>query len=230
MNESGRNSSLDRGRPRAGAPNAQGLAFPADGVKGGLLVVRRFKPEFPDRAKEYGFLFSGRVFSLVLNRLPAVNPRNLQPEPLAQVDGCGVRRQTIDVGPQVQCVPLGAALEALVGMLGDVDGERSARGALGTMRGAGAATLVARRFRWNEAQQVKHVLHSGRGSDSLKVDARHVEGPCSKEFATRSSTWRQREKRGPEKRNPYSVQRWCGSAPTSVLRRQASPSKIARPK
>jgi hypothetical protein len=102
-----------------------------------------------------------------------VNPGNVLAEALAQVNGRSVQTQPVGVRPEVQLVPLRKALEALVRVLANVDGERAALGAFRAMHGAGAATLVAARFRRVEVQQLKDLLHRDSGSNGAKVDPRH---------------------------------------------------------
>jgi hypothetical protein len=105
--------------------------------------------------------------------LPAVNPGNLDAKFFAEADRGVVVAEPVGIGPEIELIPLGAAVEAPVRVFGDVGGKRSAFSSLGAVQRTRAAAFIAPRLLGVEAKQVENVLHSSCSSHCLKVNTWH---------------------------------------------------------
>ena len=74
------------------------------------------------------------------------------------------------LGPQVQGVAGAAALEAVEGVLFEVDGEAAAGAGRGAVQGTGAALLAAAAAAGLEAEQLQHGRHGDGGTHGGEVD------------------------------------------------------------
>ena len=74
-----------------------------------------------------------------------MNPWDFDAETFAEIESRVVKADPMGVGPEVQLVPFGSALEALVGVFREIDAERSAFVPFGAMHWARATAFVAPR-------------------------------------------------------------------------------------
>src|SRR5712692_1218009 len=103
-------------------------------------------------------------------RFPLLCCRQLDMQPLAQVDGGVVDRQAVGGGPEVQGVSSAAALEAVKNVGVGVDAEAAGGAAGRTMQGAGAALLAGVVGAWGEAKQRQHLGDGNGGPNGVEVD------------------------------------------------------------
>ena len=133
--------------------------------------------------------------------LSSGNPRNINPESMAEVDGGGMQVRFRDCGPKVELVSRRTTFETPKRISCQVNRESVARGGRRTVDRTRSAQLVTVSLRGDGADQFENVPHRDRLPNRFEIDTRQVRF-SSKRFPTMIPFCRT-ENRGTEKRNPY---------------------------
>ena len=108
--------------------------------------------------------------------LPPFNPRYVNACLVAQVDGRGVHRHSLDFRPELNRIPSKAALVATAQARCDVDRERPAPLGLRLVDGARAMNLAALPMTNLDAKKVKDAGHRNERLNQLEIDPGHAHG------------------------------------------------------
>jgi hypothetical protein len=106
--------------------------------------------------------------------LPAPNPGNVAPKPMAEVHGGLMQRKPPGGRPELELVAVTAAAMAEVATDRHVHRERAMRTTgPGVMQGTASVPLNPRPTRGLEPKQVQHPLHRHESANSVEVDPGH---------------------------------------------------------
>ena len=105
---------------------------------------------------------------------PAIDPGNVQPEPVTQFDGRWVQWRVGELCPEGELVASTATLVAVVAAVTHVDGERdSATIGFAVVQRAVSIPLISSMTNALEAQQVKYVQHGDVVAKFVEIDPGH---------------------------------------------------------
>jgi hypothetical protein len=159
-----RESACDRGRGRKGWSCAAWQAYSA---RLASVMLPAHAPAPP------GCLSSGSHRWPPVSRGRGGQPGNFDSDLAAQFAGCGMQRQLLHGGPQVQLVSTGVAHEAVVGVFPQIRRERAAAGRVGTVHRTGAPEFVTPAAHRGELHEFQHPFHRNAGTQQAIVDSWH---------------------------------------------------------
>src|SRR5271166_1569717 len=114
-----------------------------------------------------------RGFVGVRRDSPTLDPGNLVPQSLAQINRRPMQRQFAGCSPQFQRVAVTVTVMAVVAAEGHVHGEAATTFGRGLMQGTAAIPLRARASRRLEGEQVEYLRHRDLGTEPVEVDPWH---------------------------------------------------------